>query len=332
MMRSIQYKTVLKKVIFAAGLLFVGATAASAQSVNLTAGASNFTLPDGNVVPMWGYTCADAASVATSGAKCSPATLNTNGQWSPIIITVAPGSLTISLTNNLPAKLPTSLMIVGQVGGGLGTERTTSVSPDHSSPQSTTWPIAGDSSGPQFTPPSQPDRVRSLTKEVTAGNTTSLMWLNLKPGTYLIESATHPSIQVPMGLYGVLVVTTPASGTIAAKAYPDVTYDADVPLLLSEIDPVQNKAVDFAVNTPNFDETKVWSGSPVGAGTPALVQISERAIRQPSIMIRAITSLTVCLSTLTLCRIRRPKFLLRQSPEMFSSVLLTPACACTCPP
>ncbi len=30
----------------------------------------------------------------------------------------------------------------------------------------------------------------------------------LRPGTYLIHSGTQPSIQQPMGLYGVLVVTS----------------------------------------------------------------------------------------------------------------------------
>ena len=45
---------------------------------------------------------------------------------------------------------------------------------------------------------------------MAAGATQSLTWANLRPGTYLIESGTHPSIQAPMGLYGVLRVTDPA--------------------------------------------------------------------------------------------------------------------------
>src|SRR6185503_5339593 len=72
-------------------------------------------------------------------------------------------------------------------------------------------------------------------------------------------SGTHPSIQGPMGLYGVLVVTAPDSGP-THFAYPGVSYDADVPLLLSEIDPLQNAAVAAAVGTQGFSETKVWSG------------------------------------------------------------------------
>jgi hypothetical protein len=66
-----------------------------------------------------------------------------------------------------------------------------------------------------------------------------------------------------MGLYAILVVTTPP-GAAAGTAYPGVSYNADVPLLLSEIDAVQNNAVSKAVNTAGFSETAVWSGK-VGA-------------------------------------------------------------------
>src|SRR5438045_876161 len=108
-----------------------------------------------------------------------------------------------------------------------------------------------------------------------AGATTSLTWTALRPGTYLIESGTHPSIQGPMGLYGMLVVTTAPAGTTAGIAYPAVgtapavNYNAEVPLLLSEIDPVQNRAVNTAVNTAGFSETQVWSGQPGQCGNPS---------------------------------------------------------------
>src|SRR5262249_22568406 len=93
----------------------------------------------------------------------------------------------------------------------------------------------------------------------------TLTWSNLKPGTYLIESGTHPSIQVPMGLYGMVVVTTPPSGS-TGTAYPNVTYSGEVPLLFSEIDAVQNNAVNSAVAANGFSETTVWSGQPGGCG------------------------------------------------------------------
>ena len=283
-MRSNTLKATLTKTVLAVTVLLLGAGVSFAQTVNLTAAPAGASLPDGQTVPMWGYTCGTGAAAAVAPATCAasnPAAGTTGTIWSPVVITVPPGSLTINLTNSLPAPLATSLVIVGQLGGGLGdvTQRTTTLSPDHSTPQNTTWPIAGDSTGPQFTPPGQAPRVQSFSTEVANAATTPLTWTALKPGTYLIESGTHPSIQGPMGLYGVLVVTTAptttAGVTTPGTAYPATTttaavpYDADVPLVLSEIDPVQNKAVNFAVSTAGFSETTVWSGLPGGCGNVA---------------------------------------------------------------
>jgi hypothetical protein len=43
-----------------------------------------------------------------------------------------------------------------------------------------------------------------------------------------------------------------------------VTYNAEVPLEFSEIDPVQNNGVNLAVNTVGFSETQVWSAAATG--------------------------------------------------------------------
>src|ERR1700732_2917787 len=99
-------------------------------------------------------------------------------------------------------------------------------------------------------PPAQGARVRSFVPEATPGTgTQTYTWTALKPGTYLIESGTYPSIQGPMGLYGVRFVYTPAtaggsalgpgtaySGTAATSTAPtgtaySINYDASVPLL-----------------------------------------------------------------------------------------------------
>src|SRR5207244_3695572 len=161
--------------------------------------------------------------------------------WSPVLITVPAGSgstsLTINLTNHLTFganSIPTSLTIVGQLGGGLGNSATTTTSPDHSGAQgAATWPIAGGPNSSGITPPAQGPRVQSFSSEVAGGATTALTWSSLRPGTYLIESGTHPSIQGPMGLYGILVVTTAPAGATAGTAYqavgtpvPAVTYRA----------------------------------------------------------------------------------------------------------
>src|SRR5882757_463936 len=287
-MRFNYLKTTLKTAVLAVSVLLLGVGVAIAQqTVNLTAAPTTTTMPDGTVVPMWGYACgaavaANPAPVANC-AKLNPAaptaTTTTPAGWSPIVITTSPGqALTISLTNSLSFTagtgtntVPTSIMIVGQVGGGLGAlaQRTTTLSPDHSNlPSSTaTWPIVG--SAPAFTPPPQGARVQSFSTEVAAGATTSLTWAAPRPGTYLIMSGTHPSIQGPMGLYGILVVTAAPAGATAGTAYPAVSYNADLPLLLSEIDPVQNAAVATAVTLPGFSETTVWSGQPGGCGNPA---------------------------------------------------------------
>src|SRR5712692_8544762 len=299
-MRMNNLKAILKAALRVACILpFAAVVAFGQQTVNLTAAPTTTTMPDGTVVPMWGYTCVPLAVGVVSTATCNPlnpnapvavpATLTTPAVpgWSPVVITVPTGqALTINLTNSLSFTagtgtntVPTSLMIVGQVGGGLGVlaQRTTTPSPDHStlSSNTVTWPIAG--SAGAFTPPPQGARVQSFGTEVAAGATAVALTFGtpafpLKPGTYLIESGTHPSIQGPMGLYGILVVTTAPAGTTAGEAYPlqataggipaiaAVTYNADLPLLLSEIDPVQNTAVDAAVNKAGFSETKVWSG------------------------------------------------------------------------
>ncbi|TKC89474.1 hypothetical protein FAZ69_11115 [Trinickia terrae] len=272
----------------AASMLLTAGEACFAQAVvNLTAKASTAMLPDGQSVPMWGYTCTPAAvaTVPAANATCAAANPGAGANWSPVVITAPAGQLQINLTNNLPAPVPTSLVIVGQLGGGLGSAPTTVASPPHPTQTATTWPIVSSStatgtaySSPPaaFTPPAQGPRIQSFGTEVAPSTDptshTTLTWPNLKPGTYLLESGTHPSIQGPMGLYGVLVVKSPSvpSSTCAStnQAYPGTAtcYDADVPLVMGEIDPVQNAAVAAAVATKGFSETAAWSGQPGGCG------------------------------------------------------------------
>jgi len=280
-MRFNTLKSVLIKSGLAASVLLLASGAAFAQSVSLTAAATTTTLPDGSTVPMWGYSCSAAAIAPATCALLNPAaaaTITTPAHWSPVVITVpyvpTGTTLTISLTNSLPALVPeTSLVIVGQLGAGLGTTASSVASPTHN-PQGVTWPIAN--TGATNQPPPQGSRVQSFSTPVLPAATGTLTWSNLKPGTYLIESGTHPSIQGPMGLYGILVVTTAPAGTTPGCAYPGATallpcvvpYNAEVPLLLSEIDPVQNSAVNTAVNTAGFSENMVWSGQPGGCNDP----------------------------------------------------------------
>ena len=290
-MRSNTFSSFLIKSALAASALLIGSGEAFAQQqVNLTAGSATTTLPDGQTLPMWGYSCGVAVTTnpapAATCAALNPVSAANPQLWSPVVITVPSGQvLQINLTNVLTfstsgaaSNVPTSLVIDGQLGGGLGSDRTTAPSPVHPA-QGTSWPGTRGTTNPPvgttpgdtvFAPPAQPDRVRSLATEVTAGNVTSLTWSNLRPGTYLIHSGTQPSIQHPMGLYGVLVVTeADTTSTPPAHQAYGTTFDVDVPLLLSEIDPVQNRSVDAAVRTAGFSDTKVWSGMAGDCGDPS---------------------------------------------------------------
>ena len=207
-------------------------------TVGLTAQRMTLSLPDGKTAPMWGY-CA-------TGSTCAA--------WAPgPTITVPVGqTLTIKLTNNLPT--PTSIVILGQLGDDLGTP-TLVPSPIHAVNTKTTWPANTTAS---FTPPLQGPRMESFGSETAgAGGTYSYKWKAMKAGTYLYETGTHPSIQAPMGLYGVVVVTNaPVAGATLTpgSAYPGafansaklkgISYDADAVLLMSELDLAQNTAVD----------------------------------------------------------------------------------------
>ncbi|WP_175108582.1 hypothetical protein, partial [Pararobbsia alpina] len=161
-MRTTQFKGTLFDLIkagVAATILLTASATSFAQSVSLTAKAATIALPDGQVVPMWGYTCS-AATVAP--ASCAASNPGAGANWSPVVITTPPGSLTINLTNSLPGAVPTSLVVVGQLGGGLGTTATSTPSPVHPTQTATTWPIAGTGSGATFTPPTQGPRVQSF--------------------------------------------------------------------------------------------------------------------------------------------------------------------------
>ena len=85
-MRIHNIKAILISAVQVASLLLLGtATTFAQQTINLTAGPTSVTLPDGSVVPMWGYTCGTA--VVGSSANCAKLNPAATG-WSPIVITV----------------------------------------------------------------------------------------------------------------------------------------------------------------------------------------------------------------------------------------------------
>jgi len=138
-----------------------------------------------------------------TGAPCAPTVPGPQ-----LTVPAGDNTLTINLRNELTD--PVSIVIPGQ--------------------QATMTPVFfADGQGRQ--------RVRSFTHETAT--TGVYTWNNLKSGTYLYSSGTHPAIQVQMGLYG--AVTHDAA---AGQAYTGISYDNEVLLLYSEIDPALHAAVD----------------------------------------------------------------------------------------
>jgi hypothetical protein len=128
-------------------------------------------------------------------------------------LTVPPGDNTLEITlhNNLPTlngeQVPLSIVIPGQV-----TAMT-----------------------PQF---NADGRVRSFTHETMPGTPGTYTWTDIQPGSYAYHSGTHPAVQVQMGLYGA-VIKDAATGEV----YPGISYNNEVILYYSEIDPVLHSAV-----------------------------------------------------------------------------------------
>mgnify|MGYP001288033040 CR=1 FL=1 len=170
-------------------------------------------MPDLTTVTMWGFTQADSGFNAL-GTPQSPGP--------EIIVPVNDNTLNVHLRNEL--DVPISLIMHGQV---------TSMTPVKFS----------DGQGRQ--------RVRSFTHETAPGETGIYSWTNIKPGTYLYQSGTHPAVQVQMGLYGAMV-----KDSSAGAAYPGIRYDKYFTLFYSEIDPALHAAVDDGTyGTPAYPST-----------------------------------------------------------------------------
>ncbi len=297
-------KRTLSTAILAGSALLLTAGIASAQTVSLTAARQTTTVSNGATVPMWGWACGTVTSGTAGAMTCTqtngtPQLVPTTGVstvWQPPLITVpctataatatAAGTcttgLTITLTNSLPVA--TSLTIVGQLPSGdvngLGNptrEAGPRTDGAHGGQTATTWTTVVTSQAP-FTPPTQGNRARAFVVEAAPAGAVTYTWSALKPGTYLIETGTYPSIQGPMGLYGVLVVTVPSTAAAAGTAYPapagalpantaGLPYDADAVAMMSEIDPVQNSSVDaFLVKSAGCTAN---TGACTGTITPA---------------------------------------------------------------
>jgi len=208
-------KSKSKQLALAVVLVSTMAGISSGAEFFLRADTTIKTMPDGQPVVMWGFAL-DSAFGAEDGVVTVPGPLLT--------VPNDKKHLAINLDNNL--GVPVSIVIPSQIN-------------------TTMVPV-------KFTDDKGRQRIRSFTHETEPNNTVPVVyeWNNLRPGTYLYHSGSHPAVQVQMGLYGCLrhnveeVNVEEVMGTATPNvAYRGVDYDTEVILCFSEIDPTLHQAV-----------------------------------------------------------------------------------------
>jgi FtsP/CotA-like multicopper oxidase with cupredoxin domain len=217
------------------GCLGLGAHAAAPGIVgptfSLVAQEAHITQPDGQSVYSWGYGCATGttpvfAPAQIAGAKCP--TMQIPG---PTLIVTQGQTVTVTLTNNLPAAAGnTSILFPG-------------------------FQVTGTGGSPGL-----------LAQEAPHGGTVTYTFTATTPGTRAYYSGTQGDLQVEMGLYGAIIVLPSAlpancvstkndsartAGNegdfrLAAAAYnhPSACYDREYLFQFSEIDPVIHRAAE----------------------------------------------------------------------------------------
>jgi len=171
---------------------------AAALEVFLRAEATTVTMPDGRVIPMWGF-AQDSAFGANDGVVTVPGPM--------IVVPSDDPTLIIHVDNNLTE--PVSIVIPGQ---------TAVMTPVFQGPEA---------------PGVFQGRVISFTHETPPGNTTPVTYTfeNFRVGSFIYHSGYHVAYHVQMGLYGG-IKKDQAEGT----AYTGVDYDNEITIFYSEID------------------------------------------------------------------------------------------------
>lgn len=207
----IQKKTTRRLGVIAVALLALAMVAgpAFAATYDLAAVPAEWTSPAGGTpITMWGFVVIDPTTFTC------PATPGSWAMGPELVVPSGDTTLTVNLLNCLPVE--TSIMIPGQAVPQVGGVASV---------------VARTGDG----------RVRSFVSETPSATMASYQWTNIKPGTYLYHSGTHPAVQVQMGLYGALKV----------GSYPGVVDEATI--LYSEIDPAVHAAV--ALNPTGYSAT-----------------------------------------------------------------------------
>lgn len=198
-----------------------------AQDYYLCAKQGTKIMSDMTVIPMWGF----AQSVVGFTDNCA-GVIEVPGP----ALTVPDNDLVLNIhVKNVDLPEAVSIVIPGQK---------TIMTPVMSAP---------DAQGRQ--------RVMSFTHEAKTTDAAPAIytWSGMKPGTFAYQSGTHPAVQVQMGLYGAVTknavdvdIVTPA----LAQAYAGVSYDNEMTVLYSEIDPeLHNQVASGAYGTTGMTST-----------------------------------------------------------------------------
>jgi FtsP/CotA-like multicopper oxidase with cupredoxin domain len=237
-------------------------SAGPASAITLRADTTTITLPNCDVpqnctVTAWGF-ADDTAGAGTGQVMVPGPTLK-----------VGPGTtLSITLNNRLP--VPVSLIIPGLPPAAGG--QYSYPLPAAGAPGSAGDGVTFDAAVPAAKIPLNPNftvdlgmilpknRALSLTSIVAppGGSATYNIPITGRTGTYIYESGTHQQVQLPMGLYGALVIDPKyATGTLPPPPYtayaptatnPGTIYFQDQVVVFSEI----LARYDWTLNPPRF--------------------------------------------------------------------------------
>jgi FtsP/CotA-like multicopper oxidase with cupredoxin domain len=160
---------------------------------NFTAEANFISQPDGSMIYSWGYGCdSSATSPGFAPAAISNATCPSMQIPGPTIIVREGDTVTVKLTNNLPAAAGNTSILFP------GFQVTTS----------------GGSAG-------------LLTQEATHGGSVTYTFVATTPGTRSYYSGTQGDVQIEMGLYGAIVVLPTQSTTFSSCASTKLSIAAN---------------------------------------------------------------------------------------------------------
>lgn len=267
-------------------LLAACSMAGPASAITLRADVTTITMPDGKVVPAWGF----ADDTTGTGKVTVPGP----------VLRVAPGAtLSITLNNKLP--VPVSLVIPGlPITPNSFTTPGTMPASDNLTyadavPANTPIPQNPNFPGANVGNIQPRSRVLSLTSIVAPPNGTATYSFNIngRMGTYLYETGTHQAVEVPMGLYGALVIAptaTPAQAynlaacptcpTTVNQPAAKITYDQDQIALFSEI----QGRYDWTLTPPRFVTLNEDVVSAVNALTPGQTLTMKKTLSDGTIV------------------------------------------------